>query len=106
MIVNEVAGTQVDEVAAGIYRICTPLDIIPGGFTVNSYLIDDTEPMLFHAGYRKLFPTTLEAVRKVMPVEKLRWIGGTTLKATNMAPSTSSWPPLRTPPRLALKWAS
>src|SRR5271170_7007427 len=76
MIANQEAGTQVDEVAAGIYRICTPLDIIPGGFTVNSYLIDDVEPMLFHAGYRKLFPTTLEAVRKVMPVERLRWIGG------------------------------
>jgi flavorubredoxin len=76
MIANQEAGTQVDEVAAGIYRISIPLDIIPGGFTVNSYLIDDAEPMLFHAGYRKLFPTTLEAVSKVMPVEKLRWIGG------------------------------
>jgi flavorubredoxin len=76
MIANQETGTCVDEVAAGIYRICTPLDIIPGGFTVNSYLIDDVEPMLFHAGYRKLFPTTLEAVRKVMPVERLRWIGG------------------------------
>ncbi|HUV68073.1 MAG TPA: MBL fold metallo-hydrolase [Terracidiphilus sp.] len=76
MIANQETGTRVDEVAAGIYRISTPLDIIPGGFTFNSYLIDDTEPMLFHAGYRKLFPTTLEAVRKVMPAEKLRWIGG------------------------------
>ncbi len=76
MIVNQDAGTQIDEVAEGIYRICTPLDVIPGGFTVNSYLIDDAEPLLFHAGYRKLFPTTLEAVNILMPVEKLRWIGG------------------------------
>jgi len=76
MIVNQEAGTQIDEVAEGIYRICTPLDVIPGGFTVNSYLINDAEPMLFHAGYRKLFPTTLEAVNKVIPVERLRWIGG------------------------------
>ncbi len=36
----------------------------------------DDEPLLFHTGWRKLFPLTLEAVRKVMPVEKLRWIGG------------------------------
>ena len=64
MMANQEAGTRVDEVAAGIYRICTPLDVIPGGFTVNSYLIDDAEPMLFHAGYRKLFHTTLEAVSK------------------------------------------
>lgn len=32
MIVNQQAGTRVDEVAAGIYRISTPLDVIPGGF--------------------------------------------------------------------------
>ncbi len=49
-------GTRIDEVAAGIYRICTPLDVIPGGFTFNSYLIADDEPLLFHTGYRKLFP--------------------------------------------------
>ena len=76
MISNSQAGTSVDEVAAGIYRISTPLDVIPGGFTFNSYLIADDEPLLFHAGYRKLFPLTLEAVATVMPVDKLRWIGG------------------------------
>ena len=76
MITNQETGTRVDEIAAGIYRICTPLDVIPGGFTVNSYLIADGEPLLFHTGYRKLFPITLEAIGKVMPIEKLRWIGG------------------------------
>src|SRR5512136_528797 len=76
MIANTETGTRVDEVAAGIYRISTPLDVIPGGFTFNSYLIADGEPLLFHTGYRKLFPITLEAVRKVIPVETLRWIGG------------------------------
>ena len=81
MTANKQTGTQVDEVAAGIYRICTPLDVIPGGFTVNSYLIADDEPMLFHTGYRKIFPGTLEAVRKVLPPEKLRWIGGSHFEA-------------------------
>ncbi len=76
MIVNHETGTCVDEVASGIYRICTPLDVIPGGFTFNSYLIADDEPLLFHTGWRKLFPLTVEAVKRVMPVEKLRWIGG------------------------------
>jgi flavorubredoxin len=70
------ANAVVDEVAAGIYRISTPLEVIPGGFTFNSYLVADEEPLLFHTGYRSLFATTLEAIRKVMPVEKLRWIGG------------------------------
>jgi len=76
MIANTDTGTSVDEVAAGIYRISTPLDVIPGGFTVNSYLIADEEPVLFHAGWRKMFPITREAIEKVMPVGKLRWIGG------------------------------
>jgi flavorubredoxin len=76
LITNKETGTTVDEVAAEIYRISTPLDVIPGGFTFNSYLIADDEPLLFHTGYRKLFPVTLEAIRKVIPVEKLRWIGG------------------------------
>jgi len=69
-------GTSIDEVAAGVYRICTPLDVIPGGFTVNSYLLADDEPLLFHTGYRKLFPVTLQAIGKVMQAENLRWIGG------------------------------
>jgi flavorubredoxin len=76
MITNKDTGTRLDEVGAGIYRICTPLDVIPGGFTFNSYLVADDEPLLFHTGYRKLFPITLEAIGKVLPVEKLRWIGG------------------------------
>ena len=76
MLANQETNTRVDEVADGIYRICTPLDVIPGGFTLNSYLLAADEPLLFHTGLRKLFPTTLEAVKRVMPVEKLRWIGG------------------------------
>lgn len=76
MIVNEHAGTRVDEVAQGIYRISTRLDVIPGGFTFNSYLVADDEPLLFHTGYRKLFQNNVEAIGKVMPPGKLRWIGG------------------------------
>lgn len=76
MITNQQTGTRVDEVADGIYRICTPMDVLPGGFTFSSYLITGEEPLLFHTGYRKLFPITLEAIRKVMPVENLRWVGG------------------------------
>ncbi len=64
MITNQETGTRIDEVASGIYRICTPLDVIPGGFTINSYLLVDEEPVLFHTGYRKLFPITLEAITK------------------------------------------
>lgn len=76
MITNRMTETRVDEVAAGIYRISTPMDILPGGFTFNSYLIADDEPLLFHTGLKKLFPVTAEAVGRVIPVERLRWVGG------------------------------
>jgi len=36
---------RIDEVADRIYRISTALDVIPGGLTFNSYLIDDDEPV-------------------------------------------------------------
>ena len=76
MITNQHSGTRVDEIADGIYRICTPMDVIPGGFTFNTFVIADDEPLLFQTGPRKLFPFTVEAVRKVLPVESLRWVGG------------------------------
>jgi flavorubredoxin len=76
VLVNQETGVTVDEIEAGIYRISTPLPVIPGGFTFNSYLVADEEPVLFHTGYRKAFPTLLEAIEKIMPAKKLRWIGG------------------------------
>jgi flavorubredoxin len=68
--------TTIDEVAEGIYRICTPLDVIPGGLGFNSYLIAGDEPMLFHTGYRSLAAANVQAVETVMPATKLHWIGG------------------------------
>lgn len=66
--------TRVDEIASGIYRISTPLDAVPGGFTFNQFLIDDEEPLLFHTGLRRLFPAVSEAVARVLPLERLRYI--------------------------------
>jgi len=74
---NTSSPTRVDEIADGIYRISTPIppEAIPGGFTFNQYLIDDDEPVLFHTGPRKLFPLVSEAVSRVLPLERLRYIG-------------------------------
>src|SRR6187200_2245433 len=76
MITNQQSGTRIDEIATGIYRINTPL-ALPGevGFSFNQYLIVDDAPMLFHSGMRRLFPLVSEAIRAVMPVERLRYIG-------------------------------
>jgi flavorubredoxin len=76
MITNHQSGTRIDEIATGIYRINTPL-ALPGevGFSFNQYLIVDEAPMLFHSGMRRLFPLVSEAIRAVMPVERLRYVG-------------------------------
>jgi flavorubredoxin len=78
MITNAQSGTRVDEIAAGIYRISTPLPPaavpVPGGFSFNQFLVADDEPLLFHTGPRRVFPLTREAVEAVLPVESLRWV--------------------------------
>jgi len=66
--------SKVDEIADGIYRISTPVDVIPGGFTFNQFLIKDDEPLLFHTGMRALFPAVRSAVQSILPVESLRYI--------------------------------
>jgi flavorubredoxin len=75
MITNAASGTRVDEVAEGIYRISTPVTILPGGFTFNQYLVLDDQPLLFHTGPRSLFPLVSEAVAAVMPLDRLRHVG-------------------------------
>jgi len=67
--------TTVHEIADGVYRLSTYLpDISPAGFTMNQFLIDADEPLLSHCGLRRLFPLVSEAVSRVLPVERLRWI--------------------------------
>lgn len=75
-ITNRESGTSIDEIADGIYRINTPIEIPgAGGFSFNQYLIVDDEPMLFHTGLRRLFPVVREAIEAVMPVARLRYVG-------------------------------
>ncbi len=76
MITNSQSGTNVHEIADGIYRINTPVAIPdgPGGFNFNQYLIVDDAPLLFHTGPRRLFPLVREAAAALMPVERLRYV--------------------------------
>jgi flavorubredoxin len=73
-VTNQDSGTNVYEIADGIYRINTPVDIA-GGFSFNQYLVVDDEPLLFHTGLRKMFRLVQEAVASIMPVNKLQYIG-------------------------------
>ena len=74
MITNAQTGTNVEEIAAGIYRINTPVEIPGGAFSFNQYLVEDDQPLLFHTGPRRLFPLVSEAVGHVLAPGRLRWI--------------------------------
>ncbi|WP_394825643.1 MBL fold metallo-hydrolase [Pendulispora albinea] len=75
MITNAETGTRIDEVEAGIYRITTPAQAGPAGFSFNRYLLVDDAPCLFHTGPRGMFQLTAEAISKVIPVSGLRYLG-------------------------------
>lgn len=66
--------TRVDEIAAGVYRLSTAVEDIPGGFTFNQFLVEADEPFLFHTGLRSMFPVVSEAVGRILPLSRLRWI--------------------------------
>jgi flavorubredoxin len=75
MITNTISGTNLHEIAPGIYRINTPLALPDGaGFNFNQYLVADDEPLLFHTGPRRMFPLVAEAIGSVLPLERLRYV--------------------------------
>jgi len=75
MITNSTSGTNLHEIASGIYRINTPVRNPDGSeFNFNQYLVLDDEPLLFHTGPRRMFPLVAEAIAKVLPVERLRHV--------------------------------
>jgi flavorubredoxin len=74
MITNSESGTNIHEVADGVYRINTPFANLPGGFSFNQYLIVDDDPLLFHTGLRRMFPLVRDAVASVIPVDRLRYL--------------------------------
>jgi flavorubredoxin len=68
--------TKLDEIADGIYRLSTYVAAVapPAGFTFNQFLVLADEPLLFHTGPRGMFPLVADAVARVVPVDRLRWI--------------------------------
>ncbi|WP_374446874.1 MBL fold metallo-hydrolase [Stella sp.] len=68
--------TRIEEIADGIVRLSTLVPEIapPAGFTFNQFLVRGDEPLLFHTGPRRMFPSVRDAVARLMPPERLRWI--------------------------------
>src|SRR5690242_6036270 len=89
-ITNSQCGTNVHEIAPGIFRINTPVPMDGGGFSFNQYLIVDDQPLLFHTGLRNLFPLVREAVATVIPVERLRYVSFSHVEADECG-SLNQW---------------
>ncbi len=68
--------TRISEIAPRFYRLSTHVPDVapPAGFTFNQFLIDAEMPLLYHCGPRAMFPMISEAVARIMPLERLRWI--------------------------------
>ena len=81
MITNPDSGTRIDEIAPDVYRISTPVAVVPGGFSFNQYLIRDEAPLLFHTGPRRMFPLVKEAIAAVLPVETLGYVAFSHMEA-------------------------
>jgi flavorubredoxin len=90
MITNQQSGTRIDEIAEGVYRINTPVEIPGGAFSFNQYLVNDDQPLLFHTGPRRMFPIVREAVASVLPPERLRLIGFSHVEADECG-SLNDW---------------
>lgn len=75
MITNSESRTNLHEIAPGIYRINTPVQV-PGGpdFNFNQYLVADDAPLLFHTGPKRMFPLVAQAIGRVLPLERLRYV--------------------------------
>jgi flavorubredoxin len=65
--------TDINEIAPGVYRISTFVPEIDLAF--NQFLFVDDEPLLYHAGMRRMFPAIRDAMAGVMDPARLRWVG-------------------------------
>ena len=65
---------RVDEVSDGIFRLNHAVATPGGDFSFNQYLIVDEQPLLVHTGPRRLFAAVRDAIARVLPVERLRFV--------------------------------
>ena len=68
--------TKISEIADGIYRLSTYVPDIapPAGFVFNQFLVLGDEPLMFHTGLRKMFALNRDALARIIPPDRLRWI--------------------------------
>ncbi|HEX7381808.1 MAG TPA: hypothetical protein VF265_06580 [Nevskiaceae bacterium] len=64
---------NITEIAPDVFRISNYVSA--GGMQFNLFLVRDDEPLLYHTLQKALFKDSLDAVRSLIDVEQLRWIG-------------------------------
>lgn len=64
--------TSIDEIAPDVFRLSLYVPEIDMQF--NHFLVRDDEPLLFHAGLKKMFPALEEAVAKLIDPARLRYV--------------------------------
>ena len=74
MTTPKLDGTRVHEIADGLFQIHTPVAGVAGGFSFNQYLLRDDASLLFHTGPRALFANVRDAIARVLPLERLRYV--------------------------------
>lgn len=65
---------QVDEMAGGIYRICTTVPLGEEAFQFNQFLIDDERPVLIHTGMFPMYEDVRKAVAEVLDPRRLAYV--------------------------------
>lgn len=66
-------NAKISEIAPDVHRISVYAPDFDLEF--NHFLVRDDEPLLYHAGMRRMFPVLQEAVAKLIDPRELRWIG-------------------------------
>ena len=64
---------KITEIAPDVFRIS--LFVPEMNLQFNHFLIKDEQPMLYHAGMRKMFPALREAVSTLINPSEIRWLG-------------------------------
>ena len=71
---SRMAGTRVDEIVDGIYRISTWAPEETGPITFNQFLIDDERPALIHTGVYPAYESVRAAVSQVLDPARLEYV--------------------------------
>ncbi len=62
----------INEISENVYRISIYVKDFDMQF--NHFVVKDDEPLLYHAGMKRMFPELKEAVAKIIDNRKLKWI--------------------------------